>query len=305
MDKIRVLVTGSNGLLGQKIVYQLIKRKDIDLIATAKGPNRLIEKKGYKYLDLDITNENQVNRALESFKPNSVINCAAMTNVDACEKNQEDCWDINVNAVKYIATASELVNAHLVHLSTDFIFDGKDGPYAEIDSPNPLHFYAKSKYESEKIVQKIMTKWSIARTIIIYGITDSMSRSNLVIWAKKEMENGNSINVINDQYRSPTLAEDLAKGCISVVDHSAYGIYHLSGPKTYSILELVNIVADFYKLDKSLINPISTASLNQPAKRPLITGFIIEKARKDLGYNPVNFLEGIAIMDQQIKKYEA
>jgi len=305
MDKIRVLVTGSNGLLGQKIVYQLIKRKDIDLIATAKGPNRLIEKKGYKYLDLDITNENQVYRALESFKPNSVINCAAMTNVDACEKNQEDCWDINVNAVKYIATASELVNAHLVHLSTDFIFDGKDGPYAEIDSPNPLHFYAKSKLESEKIVQKIMTKWSIARTIIIYGITDSMSRSNLVIWAKKEMENGNSINVINDQYRSPTLAEDLAKGCISIVDHSAYGIYHLSGPKTYSILELVNIVADFYKLDKSLINPISTASLNQPAKRPLITGFIIEKARKDLGYNPVNFLEGIAIMDQQIKKYEA
>ena len=305
MDKIRVLVTGSNGLLGQKIVYQLIKRKDIDLIATAKGPNRLIEKKGYKYLDLDITNENQVYRALESFKPNSVINCAAMTNVDACEKNQEDCWDINVNAVKYIATASKLVNAHLVHLSTDFIFDGKDGPYAEIDSPNPLHFYAKSKLESEKIVQKIMTKWSIARTIIIYGITDSMSRSNLVIWAKKEMENGNSINVINDQYRSPTLAEDLAKGCISIVDHSAYGIYHLSGPKTYSILELVNIVADFYKLDKSLINPISTASLNQPAKRPLITGFIIEKARKDLGYNPVNFLEGIAIMDQQIKKYEA
>jgi dTDP-4-dehydrorhamnose reductase len=305
MDKIRVLVTGSNGLLGQKIVYQLIKRKDIDLIATAKGPNRLIEKKGYKYLDLDITNENQVYRALESFKPNSVINCAAMTNVDACEKNQEDCWDINVNAVKYIATASKLVNAHLVHLSTDFIFDGKDGPYAEIDSPNPLHFYAKSKYESEKIVQKIMTKWSIARTIIIYGITDNMSRSNLVIWAKKEMENGNSINVINDQYRSPTLAEDLAKGCISIVDHSAYGIYHLSGPKTYSILELVNIVADFYKLDKSLINPISTASLNQPAKRPLITGFIIEKARKDLGYNPVNFLEGIAIMDQQIKKYEA
>jgi len=305
MDKIRVLVTGSNGLLGQKIVYQLIKRKDIDLIATAKGPNRLIEKKGYKYLDLDITNENQVYRALESFKPNSVINCAAMTNVDACEKNQEDCWDINVNAVKYIATASELVNAHLVHLSTDFIFDGKDGPYAEIDSPNPLHFYAKSKLESEKIVQKIMTKWSIARTIIIYGITDNMSRSNLVIWAKKEMENGNSINVINDQYRSPTLAEDLAKGCISIVDHSAYGIYHLSGPKTYSILELVNIVADFYKLDKSLINPISTASLNQPAKRPLITGFIIEKARKDLGYNPVNFLEGIAIMDQQIKKYEA
>ena len=149
-----------------------------------------------------------------------------------------------------------------------------------------------------------MTKWSIARTIIIYGITDNMSRSNLVLWAKKEMDNGNCINVINDQFRSPTFAEDLAKGCISIVDHSAFGVYHLSGPKTYSILELVNIVADFYKLDKSLINPISTASLNQPAKRPLVTGFIIDKAIKDFGYNPVDFLEGISIMDQQIKNNE-
>ena len=227
-----------------------------------------------------------------------------MTNVDACEQNQEDCWNINVKAVEYIASASECINAHLVHLSTDFIFDGKSGPYSEEDTPNPLHFYAKSKLESERIVQKIMTKWSIARTIIIYGVTDNMSRSNLVLWAKKEMENGNVINVINDQFRSPTFAEDLAKGCISLVDHSAFGIYHLSGPKTYSILELVNLVADFYNLDKSLINPISTSSLNQPAKRPLVTGFIIDKAIKDFGYDPVDFLEGITIMDQQIKNNE-
>lgn len=227
-----------------------------------------------------------------------------MTNVDACENNQEYCWNVNVKAVEYIATASESIKAHLVQLSTDFIFDGNAGPYSEEDTPNPLHFYAKSKLESERIVQKIMTKWSIARTIIIYGITDNMSRSNLVLWAKKEMENGNSINVINDQFRSPTFAEDLAKGCISIVDYSAFGIYHLSGPKTYSILELVNIVADFYKLDKSLINPIDSASLNQPAKRPLVTGFIIDKAIKDFGYNPVDFLEGISIMDQQIKNNE-
>ena len=253
---------------------------------------------------MDITIKNQVNNIFNDLKPHAIINCAAMTNVDACEQNQEDCWNINVKAVEYIASASESIKAHLVHLSTDFIFDGKSGPYSEEDTPNPLNFYAKSKLESERIVQKIMTKWSIARTIIIYGVTDNMSRSNLVLWAKKEMENGNVINVINDQFRSPTFAEDLAKGCISLVDHSAFGIYHLSGPKTYSILELVNLVADFYNLDKSLINPISTLSLNQPAKRPLVTGFIIDKAIKDLGYNPVDFLEGITIMDQQIKKNE-
>jgi dTDP-4-dehydrorhamnose reductase len=227
-----------------------------------------------------------------------------MTNVDKCEKYQKECWEINVNAVENIANSCELVKAHLLHLSTDFVFDGTAGPYNETDQPNPLHFYAESKLKSEEIVQKTLTNWSIARTIIIYGITDNMSRSNIVLWAKSEIDKGNTINVVKDQYRSPTLAEDLAKGCISIIDKSAYGLYHLSGPKTYSILDLVYQVADFYNLDKSFINPVTSASLKQPAKRPLVTGFDIGKAKRDLGYNPVDFEEGIKIMHQQIKKYE-
>ena len=182
------------------------------------------------------------------------------------------------------------------------MFDGKNGPYNESDSTNPLHYYAESKLASEKIVQENCSKWSIARTIIIYGITDNMSRSNLVLWAKGEIERGNKINVVNDQFRSPTLAEDLANGCIAIMDKKAYGLYHLSGPKTYSIIEMVNLVADYYDLDRSLINPVSSASLNQPAKRPLKTGFDIRKARNDLDYDPVDFLTGIKIMDRQIKQ---
>ena len=227
-----------------------------------------------------------------------------MTNVDYCEENQDSCWEINVKAVENLAKSCEVSKSHLLHLSTDFVFDGKSGPYTENDKPNPLHFYAKSKLKSEEIVKKIMTNWTIARTIIIYGITDNMSRSNIVLWAKKEIENGNTINVVNDQLRSPTLAEDLAKGCISIIDKSAFGLYHLSGPKTYSILDLVHKVADFYNLDKSLILPVTSASLNQSATRPLSTGFDITKAKKDLEFNPVDFLEGIKIMDQQIKNHE-
>jgi dTDP-4-dehydrorhamnose reductase len=227
-----------------------------------------------------------------------------MTNVDKCENNQKECWEINVNAVENIAISCEPLKAHVLHLSTDFVFDGTAGPYNENDKPNPLHFYAESKLKSEEIIQNTLTNWSIARTIIIYGITDNMSRSNIVLWAKSEIGKGNTINVVKDQYRSPTLAEDLAKGCISIIDKPAYGIYHLSGPKTYSILDLVYQVADFYNLDKSLINPVTSASLKQPAKRPLITGFDIGKAQRDLEYNPVGFTEGIKIMQQQIKKYE-
>jgi len=304
MIRKKVLVTGSNGLLGQKIIYSLIERKDIDLLASSKGLNRLITKSGYKYIDLDITRNEEVKKVFENENPDAVINCAAMTNVDYCEENQDSCWEINVNAVENLAKSCEALKSHLLHLSTDFVFDGKSGPYTENDKPNPLHFYAKSKLKSEEIVKKIMTKWSIARTIIIYGITDNMSRSNIVIWAKKEIENGNTINVVKDQLRSPTLAEDLAKGCISIIDKSAFGLYHLSGPKTYSILDLVYQVADFYNLDKSLILPVTSVSLNQPAPRPLSTGFDITKAKKDLDFNPVDFLEGIKIMDQQIKNHE-
>jgi dTDP-4-dehydrorhamnose reductase len=304
MIRKKILVTGSNGLLGQKIIYSLIERKDIDLLATSKGINRLITKSGYRYVDLDITKNEEVKKVFENENPDAVINCAAMTNVDYCEENQDSCWEINVKAVENLAKSCEVSKSHLLHLSTDFVFDGKSGPYNEDDKPNPLHFYAKSKLKSEEIVKKIMTKWSIARTIIIYGITDNMSRSNIVLWAKKEIENGNTINVVNDQLRSPTLAEDLAKGCISIIDKSAFGLYHLSGPNTYSILDLVHKVADFYNLDKSLILPVTSASLNQPATRPLSTGFDITKAKKDLDFNPVDFLEGIKIMDQLIKNHE-
>ena len=297
----KVLLTGANGLLGQKLVYAFKSRNDIELLATGIGQNRLIDQANYSYQSLDITNETEVNQTIKQFSPHVIINCAAMTNVDACELNQKQCWDVNVNGVKHLANAVAKLGTHFIHLSTDFVFDGEDGPYNENDIPNPLHYYAKSKLESEKIVKGNCANWSIARTIIIYGITDNMSRSNLVLWAKGEIEKGNTINVVNDQFRSPTLAEDLAKGCISIMDKNAFGLFHLSGPKSYSILEMVYMVADFYNLDKSLINPVSSKSLNQPAKRPLVTGFDIRKAKKELNYNPVDFLAGIEIMDKQLK----
>ena len=164
----KVMVTGANGLLGQKVIYLLKNRNDIDLIATGKGENRLIEKGGYKYISLDITNENLVYNVIEKEAPDSIIHCAAMTNVDACEVDRVNCWLVNVTSVKFIAQSAEKIGAHLLHISTDFVFDGKSGPYSEKDTPNPLHYYAESKLASEEIVQNICSKWSIARTIIVW-----------------------------------------------------------------------------------------------------------------------------------------
>ncbi|PIQ15720.1 MAG: NAD(P)-dependent oxidoreductase [Flavobacteriales bacterium CG18_big_fil_WC_8_21_14_2_50_32_9] len=297
----RILITGSNGLLGQKLVKLLAEKNDVELIATSTGKNRTPFTEGYTYHSLDITNQNEINEVFNKFNPEVVINTAAMTNVDACESQQEQCWELNVNAVKNLIAASEKHHTHLIHFSTDFIFDGENGPYKETDPPNPLSYYGKSKYESEKLVQQANIKWSIIRTIIVFGVVDDMSRSNIVLWAKEALAKGNPLTIVNDQFRSPTLAEDLAMGTWLIAQKKATGIFHISGKETMSIIDLVYKVADFYGYDKSIITPIASSSLNQAAKRPPKTGFILDKAINELGYSPCSFEEGLAIVDEQLK----
>lgn len=305
----KILITGSNGLLGQKLVYKLRNQNNTTCIATARGENRLVKKEGYVYDSLDITNKQNVETVFAKHLPDVVINTAAMTNVDACETDRENALLMNATSVEYqVKTLEELkkkspgYNPHFIHLSTDFIFDGTHGPLDEKEKPNPLSYYAETKLEAENIVQSSHLDWAIARTVLVFGIVDNMSRSNIVLWVKSNLEQGKTINVVDDQFRTPTLAEDLADGCILIAQKRAKGIYNISGKNFYSILELANTVADYYGLDKSLIKPSKSADIKQPAKRPPITGFIIDKAVKELGYNPHSFVEGIKILEEQIKE---
>lgn len=299
---LKILITGSNGLLGQKLVHKLSKDPGVELIATARGENRLSNKEGYTYQPLDITDEKAVAETISKFKPHSLIHTAAMTNVDACEADKQGCDKLNVDAVKYIVEACKANNVHLVHLSTDFIFDGEDGPYDEEAEPNPVSYYGESKLKAEEIILESGLDAAILRTVLVYGIAEDMSRSNIALWAKGAMEKGQKINVVDDQFRSPTLAEDLAEGCILASKQKAIGIYNISGKDQLSVLEIVQQVADYWKLDKSLINPVSSKTLSQPAKRPPKTGFILNKAIRELGYKPHSFMEGLAILDSQMKK---
>jgi dTDP-4-dehydrorhamnose reductase len=224
-----------------------------------------------------------------------------MTNVDACESNKEACIAMNIDGVKYLVEACLKNNAHLIHLSTDFVFDGLSGPDCEDDIPNPLSFYGQSKYDSEQVViNSGLKKWSIARTIIIYGLVENMSRSNIVLWAKGALESKNQLNIVDDQFRSPTYAADLAKGCLLIAEKEKNGIYHLSGKDSMSILDLVYNVADFYGLDKTNITPIKSNTLNQAAKRPPITGFVLDKANKELGYFPLSFYDGLKALTKEL-----
>lgn len=307
-----ILITGSNGLLGQKLVYALLTRNQSganwNIIATARGANRLKVQEGYTYAEMNIGDESSVKSVLNKFNPEVVVNTAAMTNVDACETARDEAELLNATSVKFMTEClaemqknNSSYNCHFIHLSTDFIFDGEDGPYDETAMPNPLSHYAATKLRGEIFAMQRDLQWSILRTIIVYGIADDMSRSNLVLWAKGALEKGQKINVVDDQFRSPTLAEDLAEGCILCAEKKAEGIFNISGEKTYSILELVHKVAEYWKLDKSLINPVSSSTINQPAKRPPRTGFIIDKAKKILAYAPHSFEEGLAVLDAQLK----
>ena len=296
----KVLITGSNGLLGQKLLHKLRKDKGINLIAISRGENRVSEKNGYIYFDLDITDNNEVEKVIVEQMPDVVINTAAMTNVDMCEDKKDACDALNVNAVQYLADACQEINAHLIHISTDFIFDGEDGPYTEEDTPNPLSYYGLSKLKSEQLLQAHMVKWTILRTIVVFGTGERLSKENIVLWAKGALEKGDSLNIIDDQFRAPTLAEDLADACILAIKKTAYGIFNVSGKDIMSIYEMVERIRKYYGLDNTNLNRISTSTLDQKAKRPTRTGFILKKAKSVLGYNPHSFEECLSIIKGQL-----
>ena len=301
MSKKTILITGSNGLLGQKLVYLLHKNPTIQLVATARGPNRLPFTEGYSYYEMDITQPQQITQVLDEVRPDAIIHTAAMTNVDQCEGDKEGCWELNVKAVELLVENCERLGIYLCHVSTDFVFDGQDGPYLEEDTPNPISHYGLSKYKAEQIVQQAPIRWSIVRTVLVYGIVSDMSRSNIILWVKNSLEQQKAIQVVNDQFRTPTLAEDLAIGCWLITEKEAEGIFHISGKDFLTPYEMAIKTADFFSLDKNLITEVNASIFTQPAKRPPKTGFILDKAINTLGYNPVSFEEGIAILAKQVQ----
>lgn len=295
-----ILITGANGLLGQKLVELLVQESTVDLIATAKGENRLPNSAGYRYVSLDITNSADIDTVFDTYKPHVVIHTAAMTNVDTCETDQIGCELLNVTAVAYLIEACQKHETFLCHLSTDFIFDGADGPYTEEAIPNPISVYGESKLRAEKLIEASSIRWAIARTVLVFGIVSDMSRTNIILWVKKSLEEGKQINVVTDQFRTPTLAEDLAMGCWLIAQKEAQGIFNISGSDFLTPYEMAIKTANFYGLPVDLIQQADSSTFSQPAKRPPRTGFILDKARRELGYQPRSFDEGIALMAKQV-----
>lgn len=296
----RIVITGSNGLLGQKLINLFSKLNNFEVIAISRGDNKNDTAKNYTYYNIDITDSKKVINLLDDVKPNFIINCAAMTNVDQCEKEQEQCDAINVEALKTIVNSVKKYNGHLIHISTDFIFDGKEGPYTEDDKPNPINYYGLSKLKGEELIKQGQINYTILRTILVYGLVDNMSKNNIVSWIKNAVENKQTVTMVNDQFRMPTLVDDLADACLLAIQNSAYGVFNVSSSELLSIYEVALQVADAFNLDKSYIKSIPTSQLSQPAKRPPKTGFNLDKSKNTLKLPILPFKNRLQVFKNQL-----
>ena len=293
----KILITGANGLLGQHLVKLLLDTTTHEIIATSKSePRGIIQSSRIHYYSLDITDGMEVNLLIDKIGPDVVVHCAALTQVDECEQNPIKAWEVNVTATRFIVDAAKKINAFFVFISTDFVFDGMSGPYKESDILNPVSYYGSTKVAAEKAVAESGLQYAIIRTCLLYGNILFGNRSNIITWVKDNLENGQQIKVVSDQMRTPTYVEDLAKGVLLVVEKRATGLFHISGKDFLSPYEMAMSTAAYLNLDATLIQKVNADVFVQAAKRPVVTGFLIEKAKMQLGFEPLSFTEGIKKM---------
>jgi dTDP-4-dehydrorhamnose reductase len=293
----KVLVTGANGLVGQHLVKQLLDAS-FQVVATGRGESRLPfpASPAFTWYTMDITNALQVYSVMSKEKPDVVVHTAAATQVDECEKYPTPCEAINVQGTSQVLTDAESFSSHFIYLSTDFVFDGEKGDYTEEDEPSPVSWYGFTKMQAEGMVQTSTIPWAIVRTCLVYGNVLQGIRSNIITWVKENLEQGKPIKVVSDQWRTPTYVEDLAKGILLIIEKKAAGIFHISGKDRLSPYLVALQTADYFQLDKTNIEKVDAATFSQPGRRPLKTGLVIDKARRELGYEPRSFAEGLRLM---------
>lgn len=293
----KILVTGANGLVGRSLVRLLLQEGYV-VVATGRGDSRLqTNDPSLTYYPADITHPFELQLIMEKEKPAVVVHAAAMTQADDCELRQNDAHLCNVEATARLLMDAESFSAFFLFLSTDFVFDGKKGMYTEMDAESPLSWYGSTKLEAEAIVQTTDMPWAIARTCLVYGPAAEQGRSNIFSWIKDSLQRQQPIKVVDDQWRTPTWVEDLVAGLLLIIRQRATGIWHLGGPQATTPYQLALMIARHYGLDENLVTRVTAATFSQPAKRPLLTGFDISKARQHLGFSPGSIKENLAKID--------
>lgn len=289
----KILITGANGFLGHYLSAQLLD-KGYEVIATGRGESRLDHhsKRGFNYVTLDFTDPFAVHDVFQQYQPGIIIHAGAMTKPDECELQQWPAYLTNVEGTVTLLLNAEEQKSYFVFISTDFVFNGDKGSCREEDPIMPVNFYGKTKAEAEDAVKEYEYDWSIVRTSLVYGMPVA-GRGNLLTVVKEKLEKGEEYRVVDDQVRTPTYVEDLAAGIVSIIEKKATGIFHLSGEEVMTPYQMACQTAAHLQLDSTLLKKVTAADFSQPARRPLRTNFIIDKAKKELGYQPVDFRTGL------------
>lgn len=284
----KILITGGSGLLGSATAALF---KDYYRTFITYTNNKVFIE-GCETYRLDITNKEEVFKVIGAIQPDFIIHTAALIGVGICENNKEMAYNINVNGTKHIAEAAAKFNSKIVHISTDYVFDGKKGMYKETDKPNPLNYYAKTKLEAEKLINK---NNAIIRTSI-YGWNIIKERKNFATFILEGLENNKKINIFEDQYNTTILANNLAEALKEIVDKNKKGIYNIGGSERQSKYEFALKLADVFELNKSLINPITIDDAEDKAQRPPDVSLDSAKAKKELNVKLLNIEEGLELM---------
>jgi dTDP-4-dehydrorhamnose reductase len=273
----RVVVTGSNGLLGTKLLELLLRDTDVQAFGISRRRCSNSYLGPFPFWQVDLADPSAVERAFETVQPDVVLHTAAMTDVDGCERQPRRAWRENVEATRLVALATKRVGARMVHLSTEYVFDGTTGPYSEADSPNPLCVYGRSKLASESVVLETLPNSVIARTTVLFGYGPN-TRPNFVTGLLARLRTGHKVPVVTDQVGSPTLADNLAQMLWALGrDSGAQGVYNTVGASVMDRYRFALLVANVFGFDPDLIEATDTASLCQVAPRPLKAGLRMDK----------------------------
>jgi dTDP-4-dehydrorhamnose reductase len=297
----RVLICGSNGLLGQRLSNLLSSNTTYEVLNTSRERSFVFDDRLFDYTQLDITQKGDVKSLVSSFQPSVIINAAAATNVDWCETHREEAWSVNVVGVENLVEASRKVGAKLIHVSTDYVFDGKSGPYAEDAKPNPISYYGKAKLASENATRTGGISHAIVRTIVLYG-SGIQIKNNFPLWVVESLRVGQRIRCVDDQLSNPTHVSDLTQAIVKIFELDRTGLYHVCGRETINRYDFAVEAAGVFGLDSSLIDRIKTAQLEQPAPRPMITGFVTLKAETELGLKFMNVHEGLMLLKSELHR---
>lgn len=289
----RLLVIGSTGLLGETLTEQAASR-GVETIGTylSNKPNPTVA--GTR-LRLDVTDKRAVEEAFERLLPDAAVNCAAVTDVDLCEREKGLAARVNSEAAGYLAEASKATGAHLVQVSTDYVFDGAKGMYSEDDEACPVNYYGTSKLEGERRVSSLAEDWCIARTSVVFG-WGREKRPNYATWLIQGLREGKRLKIVTDQVSSPTLNTSLAEMLLEAAQRRLQGIHHLAGRDRVDRYTMATHLAVCFGLDKGLLSPVRSTSMNWMAKRPMDSSLNVQKAVRTLAAKPLHLDEALRTM---------